>query len=76
MAAAVQPQQSTEDVEAGRAQVVTRYRVWLPAGTDVDAQCRLEWAGLTLSVDGDPQPWRDLGARPHHIKLTAVIATG
>lgn len=71
VAAHVQPDSSTEDRGAGeRDQVVTAYRIWLDRGITVGPLTRIEWAGLVLDVDGQPERW------PTHTELRAVVSSG
>ncbi|MGW3154008.1 hypothetical protein [Streptomyces sp. NPDC001089] len=70
----VEPTSSSEDND-DRDQVASTYTVWLPPGTSVAYQDRLEWNGLTLEVSGDPL---EFGALPplDHIRLTATRVRG
>lgn len=61
---------------SGRDQVVTRYRIFLPAGTPVGPQDRIAWNGLTLDVVGDPASWPSPSGAGHHIEVFAVAAAG
>lgn len=70
----VQPDTTTEQA-ADRQTTVTRWRIWLPAGTDVLVTDRLEWAGLTLEVDGEPDRWRRRSVA-HHVELLARRVEG
>ncbi|MDP9825224.1 phage head completion protein [Kineosporia succinea] len=78
VAANVQPATTSELLESSgsRDQVVTRYKVWFPAGTSVTATSRLRWNGLLLSVDGQPQVWHDAWGTPDHVEVLAVVSAG
>ncbi len=71
----VEPISVQEDQGAGRDQSVARYRVWLPHGTNVTAQSRLQWQGLTLEVDGPPQLRAD-STTGLPIEVTAYLVSG
>ncbi len=64
-----------DESPAGRNQSMSRFRVWLPAGTAVSAQSRLEWLGLTLDVDGPPQLHED-SVTPLPVEVTAFRVEG
>lgn len=70
----VQPATTSEQT-ADRQTTLTRWRVFLPAGTDVLVTDRLEWRGATLEVDGEPEHWRRRGTA-HHIELLARRVEG
>lgn len=74
----VQPVTTAETLESSgsRDQVITRYRVWFPAGTAVTATSRILWGTWTLAVDGDPQIWNDFFGNPDHVEVLAVISKG
>ncbi len=72
----VQPVTTSELLESERGQVVTRYKVFLPAGTSVRATDRLLWGSLLLAVDGEPRLWHDFFGTPDHIELLAVVSAG
>lgn len=77
VAALVQPTSSTEALGTGdRDQVVSHFQVWVEPDTAVSARDRIEWSGLTLSVDGEPQPVTDTSGVPHHKVFTATISKG
>ena len=55
----VEPLQSTEPVEAGRAAVHIGYKVHMPYGTDVTERDRVVLYGQTWNVDGRPFAWKN-----------------
>lgn len=55
----VEPLQSTEPVEAGRAAVNIGYKVHMPYGTDVTERDRVVLYGDTYNVDGRPFAWKN-----------------
>lgn len=54
---AFDPGGSVETLEPGREAVVSRPRVFMPAGTVVTARSILTVRGLLYRVDGDPADW-------------------
>lgn len=60
----VQPVSSTEDTD-GQDRIVARWRIFLPAGSDVLSTDRIGHAGDTYFVDGEVQAWDSAGG-PHH----------
>jgi len=71
----VQPLTTAEQI-SDVDQVVTRWRLLAPAGVVMTATDAVIADGVRYSVDGDPQPWTDLGGRPHHIECFLRRATG
>jgi hypothetical protein len=71
----VQGESSLEATD-GRDQTVTTYRCFLPAGTAVTAQDRLEWNGLVLEVDGDPFSWKAPGSALDHVEVVGKVVAG
>lgn len=67
---------STTEATDGRSQTDTVYRVYLPAGTAVTAQDRLEWEGLTLDIDGEPIPRGGVTPALNHIEITGRVVSG
>ena len=64
----VQPLDSSggQIIEPRRDAVVTRWRLFAPAGADLVATDRVEWQGGTYEVDGDVQRWSSpTGALAH-----------
>lgn len=55
---AVSQGSTSEPLQDGRAQVVSDFTVFMPAGTDVTAQDRLTIRGVECQVDGHPFDWR------------------
>lgn len=71
----VQPVSTTEDV-SDVDQVISRWRLFLPAGIAMTAVDNVIANGMVFSVDGDPQTWSDLGGKPHHTECYLRFATG
>lgn len=67
---------SSVEVTDARDQTVTTYRCYLPNGTVVTAQDRLEWNGLVLEVDGDPFVWKGPGAVLDHVEVVGKVVAG
>lgn len=65
---------SVEDI-VDRDTRITRFRVWLPAGTDVSGTSNLTWEGRDLRVVGEPSRFDD-SVGPHHLELTAEEVLG
>lgn len=61
-------QTSEEEVLGGRDTTLTWYRVFLPAGVNVDALDRVNWEGRVYEVDGEPKGVDGLNGA-HHIEL-------
>lgn len=59
----MQAESSREELDA-RDTTVSRYRAYLPAGTVLATEDRVEWNGLTLEVVGEPEDWAR-GGRGH-----------
>lgn len=73
----VQPVDTSEELGAReRDQVVSRYRVWLPAGTAITANDRIEWGPLLLSVDGEPKRWPSPDGGEDHVEVITVVSAG
>lgn len=68
-AADVQPLQTTEQI-VGQDSVVTRWRIYLPAGADLVYTDRVDWDGSTFEVDGEVERWKRRGVLHH---LEAVL---
>lgn len=67
----VQPSESSEPVEVGRASVVTGMRLLTPIGTDLDLlrTDRVRWAGDVWLVDGDvARHKRPTTGAVHHVE--------
>lgn len=69
VSARVQPVSSGEDL-IDRDTRITKYLVFLPAGTDVDGLSVLTWQSKTLRVVGEPRTFADRTAA-HHVELDA-----
>lgn len=67
---------TTAENTDGQDQTDTTYRCYLPPGTAVTAQDRLEWEGLVLEVTGEPIPRK--GATPglNHIQVDGRLVSG
>ena len=55
----IEPLQSTEPVEAGRAAVHIGYKVHMPYGTDVTERDRILLYGQVWNVNGRPFAWKN-----------------
>lgn len=55
----IEPLQSNEPVEAGRASVNIGYKIHMPYGTDVTERDRVVLYGHTYNVDGRPFAWKN-----------------
>lgn len=73
---AVVQARSTTEVTAGRDQTVTTYRCFLPDGTPVTAQDRLEWSGVVLEVDGEPSLLKGPMPALDHIEVIGKVVSG
>jgi hypothetical protein len=73
----VQPAGSTEDVR-DREQVNDRFTLFTSRGSDIDllATDRVEWNGITLQVDGNPDRWPAPGGGVHHVEATLKQVSG
>lgn len=66
---------TTEAVD-GKDQTDTVYRCYLPPGTAVTAQDRLEWEGLVLEVVGEPTPRKGPTPALNHLQVDARRVSG
>ncbi|MFC5992946.1 hypothetical protein ACFQE5_01825 [Pseudonocardia hispaniensis] len=76
---AVLPAVQAEAETAVRDTVTTGWRLYSQPGTDLDirASDRIEWAGYTLSVVGEPARWPDpITGRVHHVDCALQEVTG
>jgi hypothetical protein len=71
----VQPLSTAEDI-SDVDQVITRWRLYAPAGITVTATDAVIADGTLFSVDGDPQTWPGLNGTPHHTECYLRRATG
>jgi hypothetical protein len=71
----VQPLTSSEQL-AGNVQVQGRWRLFAPAGLDLDGIDAIESGGLTFEVDGEAQEWPDLAGRRDHVEVFLRRVTG
>ena len=73
----VQPVSSTEDVR-DRELLIGKYTLFTSRGQDIDllATDRVEWNGLTLQVDGDPNRWPAPGGGVHHVEASLKQVSG
>ena len=72
--AEVQPLSTTETVAVGQ-QVETRYRLFLPPNTTLNATGAVWWEGKSYEVQGDIEPHKLVG-RVHHYEATIQRVTG
>jgi hypothetical protein len=71
----VQPVSSAEQLGTGDT-VTTRYRLFAPAGVDLDAVDAVEVDGRSYEVDGETSRWSDLLGVPHHVEAFLRRVTG
>jgi len=73
----VQPAAATEDVR-DRELLVNAYTLFTSRGQDIDLEAtdRVEWNGLVLQVDGDPNRWPAPGGGVHHVEAALKLVTG
>lgn len=70
-------QQSRSEVLDGREAQVSAWVLYLPAGTDVTGADRVEWEGLTFTVDGPVLPaWNPRTNSVHHLELSLRLVEG
>jgi hypothetical protein len=75
----IQPNVQQESAEPSRTAVVTGWRVLSEPGTDADirADDRIEWDGMTLTVQGEIARWPDpLDGGIHHVEFSMERSTG
>jgi hypothetical protein len=60
---AVAPRTATETTERGRRDVITGITVFMPYGTVLDPDDRLEVAGTAYEIEGEPGYWADPDTR-------------
>lgn len=73
--AVVQGADSAEATD-GKDQTDTVYSIYLPAGTAITAQDRLEWDGLVLEVDGEPTLRKGPTRALDHTEITGRLVSG
>lgn len=64
---------STENL-GGRDTVITSYKVFLPAGANIDSGSRIVWGTKDLRVVGSPIRARNFA--DHHVEVTCEEVTG
>ncbi|MEE4540988.1 hypothetical protein V2S66_03270 [Streptomyces sp. V4-01] len=67
---------TTAEDTNGVDQTDTTYRCYLPPGTVVTAQDRLEWEGLVLEVAGEPIPRKGPTKALNHIQVDGRLISG
>lgn len=73
---AVLPASSGEQLGSAD-RIVTRYELYAPAGTDVDAVDAVVLAdGTRWEIDGEPERWPDAFGNPHHVRCYLRRVTG
>ena len=70
----VQPEKGAETADGGTV-LVTRAKLFLPAGVLLDPAARVEWRGQTFDVDGPAAVWHRRG-RPRHAEVDLVAVHG
>jgi head-tail adaptor len=73
--AVVDSTSSTETTD-GQDQTDTTYRCYLPPGTAVTAQDRLEWEGRVLEVTGEPTPRKGPTGALDHVQVDGRLISG
>lgn len=71
----VQPLTTSEEL-SDVDQVITRWKLFAPAGVALTVTDAVISRGLLYEVDGDPQVWTDLRGQPHHLSCLLRRATG
>ncbi|TDD54585.1 hypothetical protein E1286_05185 [Nonomuraea terrae] len=71
----VQPLTTNEQLAAG-AQVQGRWRLFGPAGLNLDGIDAIEVNGRTYEIDGEAQEWPDLSGRADHVEAFLRRVTG
>lgn len=69
-------QVSATEADVDREYAATHVRLFAPADADLAATDRVEYAGTTYEVDGEPAVWLDEAGRPHHIEAELKRMTG
>lgn len=67
---------TTTEATDGRDQTDTTYRCYLPPGTAITAQDRLEWEGLVLEVAGEPIPRKGPTRALDHLQVDGRLISG
>lgn len=52
------------------------FRVWFPAGTDLDYADRLEWRGGVYDIYGEAGTWVDFEGNEDHVQCIALLRKG
>lgn len=66
----------TAEATDGKDQTDTMHRCYLPEGTPITAQDRMEWNGLVLEVNGEPIPRRGPTPALNHIEVMGRLISG
>jgi hypothetical protein len=67
---------ATAESTIDAAYIADRLRLFAPPGTDIVSTDRIVYDGVTYEVDGNAQPWHDLGGQAHHIELVIKRLAG
>jgi head-tail adaptor len=67
---------TTAEDTNGMDQTDTTYRCYLPPGTAVTAQDRLEWEGRVLEVTGEPIPRKGPTTALNHMQVDGRLVSG
>jgi len=67
---------TTSESTDGKDQTTTVYRCYLPPGTAITAQDRMEVRGMVLEVDGEPVPRTGPTAALAHIEVMGRLVSG
>ncbi len=77
VSAQVQPVGSNERIGAReRNQVLADFRVWLPRGTQVTAQDRIQWHDTLLHVSSAPARWKSVSGAIDHVTVDCIVSEG
>lgn len=68
-------QRTASEIRDGREALVSSWTIMLPADTDISGLSRVEWAGRTFEVDGEPV-LAHTRRGPHHLEATLRIVEG
>jgi hypothetical protein len=71
----LQPMPSSE-YERGREAVLTAWRLYAPAGTDLEAGDRIVYDGDTYDIEGDSQNWPSPTGQLDHVEAVLRRVVG
>jgi hypothetical protein len=73
--AALVQQDDSEELTVGQDTRITKYLVFLPAGTAINALSRVQWKGVEHEIDGDPERL-DGATGEHHVEAYMKVVNG